>query len=72
MLILDYQANDVYDCYDYVLLGAVPTADIGFAVNIVVKAAVFAADVGLGVDVVKVVVAGCATDADVGCVEATG
>ena len=61
LLILDYQANDVYDCYD-----------IGFAVNIVVKAAVFAADVGLGVDVVKVVVAGCATDADVGCVEATG
>ena len=52
--------------------GAVPAADIGFAVNIVVKAAVFAADVGLGVDVVKVVVAGCATEADVGCVEATG
>lgn len=52
--------------------GAVPAADIGLAVNIVVKAAVFAADIGLGVDVVKVVVAGCATEADVGCVEATG
>lgn len=64
--------HDVYDCYDYVPLVQFLQRTIGFAVNIVVKAAVFAADVGLGVDVVKVVVAGWTTEADVGCVEATG